>query len=372
MAEDQSKIFDAIFISAKLDDYGLTADEFRVLCRIARRGDCTEGVKGMAEGCLLSERQVRYARRVLLACGFISEETRIGYTSILRCCVPAKWASPDAYKTIREEIRKGDTEKRPQHKEEEAETTPATDAGLHPMQGVLHTVQGGTAHGAAKGTPIKVLPKGNLEPNGSRRGKARKAAKAERPKNPFYEEFGKAFEARYEVPYGWKKGDYVQFAGLKDLYGEKFTLEEWVRACGNYFASPLGIHTCADLCVRYPAYRRSAQDRFKNPIEDNQNATSGFSQSNGNGRANGKPAPNGFKAPKPAPATGDEPELLEVPRSGLANAGGHRGEAVPMFAAQDYATSIGDGAEEIRQAEVIPITSAARFTPAPDSSYRFG
>jgi hypothetical protein len=99
-----------------------------------------------------------------------------------------------------------------------------------------------------------------------------------------------------------------------------------------------------------------------------QNATSGFSQGNGNGRANGKPAPNNFKVGKPAAAT----DVLEVYGQGVGDARRERRETVPMLAAQDYASGVGDSSGEIQQAEVIPITSAARFTPAPGSGYRFG
>ena len=151
------------YIPAALDDYGLTPDEFRVFCRIRRRGDCTEGTRGIADGCRLSDRQVRYAVHVLLACGFISQELRTGFTSILRCNPPSEWVSPEQYYTTRESVRKGDPEKKPARRPVDS----AQDAGLHVMQGVLHTVQGvlhtvqgGTAHGAAKGTPIKVLQEG--------------------------------------------------------------------------------------------------------------------------------------------------------------------------------------------------------------------
>lgn len=114
-------------------------------------------------------------------------------------------------------------------------------------------------------------------------------------------------------------------------------------------------------------------ERFIELDERGQNAKSGFPQGNGGSRTNGaqnKPAPNGFKAPKPGVAT-EQPELLEVPGSGLANVGG-RSQAVPLLAAQDYAAGFGDHSSEVRQAEVIPITSAARFTPSTGPGYRFG
>lgn len=158
------------FIPAALDDYGLHADDFRVACRVLRRGECTEGVKGIAEGCHLSERQVRYAIRVLLACKIIEQEQRIGTTSILRVRPIKQWNASSKYATTRQAIHKGDPEKKSVRK------TPALDAEVQDMQegvlhqvqggtaqndrGVLHQVQWGTASGAAKGTPIKVLPEG--------------------------------------------------------------------------------------------------------------------------------------------------------------------------------------------------------------------
>lgn len=49
---DEPKQLEA-FIPSVLDEAGLSPAEFRVFCRIKRRGECTEGVPKMAVGCKL-------------------------------------------------------------------------------------------------------------------------------------------------------------------------------------------------------------------------------------------------------------------------------------------------------------------------------
>jgi len=74
----------ALFIGAWIDDADLSPAQFRVLCRIARRGDCTESVPNIAKGCHLHPDTVERALRSLLVRGFITKEARTGRTSILR------------------------------------------------------------------------------------------------------------------------------------------------------------------------------------------------------------------------------------------------------------------------------------------------
>jgi hypothetical protein len=357
----------AIFIAAALDDYGLTADEFRVLCRIARRGDCTEGTKGIAEGCKLSERQVRYAVRVLTACGFISIQERVGFTSIMKCQPQTKWVKPEQYDAVKAQVLTADPKRKPTHKTPARPARPAHGAG-----GVLHTVQGGTAHGAAKGNPIKVIPVKESKPNGLEREDA-PGSKKPRKEDPYYAEFGKAFKGVYEIPYKSSVKDFVQLAGAKDTYGEKFTLAEWLTACGNYFASPQGSHTLADLCARYPVFRKSALDRFKQPVEpgkENQNGSNAkINSGSGAYAATGKPAPGGFRTPKPPDAIGAQAGLLAMSGQGLDSIG-QGSEALSMSTAEDYEDSITERAEDVWQAEAIPIKAASRIASEADSRYQ--
>lgn len=72
------------FIPAWLDDYGLKTSDFRVLCRVCRRGDCFESVPNIAEGCRLHEDTVRASLNRLVALGLITKQKRPGEPSIYR------------------------------------------------------------------------------------------------------------------------------------------------------------------------------------------------------------------------------------------------------------------------------------------------
>lgn len=73
-----------VIIPAWLDDAGLRATPFRVLCRIARRGNCFESLDSMAEGCRLRRVTVQRALQELLELGFITAEPRPGRTTVFK------------------------------------------------------------------------------------------------------------------------------------------------------------------------------------------------------------------------------------------------------------------------------------------------
>lgn len=84
-----------LFVPAWVDDAELTAAQFRVLCRIARRGDCIESVPNIAKGCHLHSDTVESVVRFLLSRGFITKEARPGRTSVLRVALnPPPAAQP--------------------------------------------------------------------------------------------------------------------------------------------------------------------------------------------------------------------------------------------------------------------------------------
>lgn len=64
-----ARTFDVVFIHSTIDDYGLSPNEFRVYCHIARRAGRNNkawpSVKSMADVCRLSERTVQKAIRRL-------------------------------------------------------------------------------------------------------------------------------------------------------------------------------------------------------------------------------------------------------------------------------------------------------------------
>ena len=85
------------FIHNALDDFGLNPYQFRVYCRIARRaGDkgCFETVKNMADGCQMSEKQIKRSLAELITLSLISRHSRPGTTNIYRLEPPENWKKP--------------------------------------------------------------------------------------------------------------------------------------------------------------------------------------------------------------------------------------------------------------------------------------
>ena len=89
-------------IPSYLDDWGLSPNEFRVYCRIARRagsGKCFESVKGISKGCVLSVRTVGKCIASLLGMHLIERERPKGaYPSSVDTYYlthASKWKSPE-------------------------------------------------------------------------------------------------------------------------------------------------------------------------------------------------------------------------------------------------------------------------------------
>jgi len=82
------------FIPAALDDAGLTPAQFRVFCRIARRGHCSESIANMAKGCRLADNTVWPAIRSLVALGMVARVARPGRSTILTVRPPSQWSQP--------------------------------------------------------------------------------------------------------------------------------------------------------------------------------------------------------------------------------------------------------------------------------------
>ena len=79
------------FIPAKLDDADLTPHQFRVFCRISRRGDCTESVGRMASAMGMHEDTVRKALKALSEASMISRTKRPGTTTLHEEKPPSQW-----------------------------------------------------------------------------------------------------------------------------------------------------------------------------------------------------------------------------------------------------------------------------------------
>lgn len=99
------------FIPAALDDAGLTPHQFRVFCRIARRGDCTESVGRIAEATQMNEKTVRAALRGLIERSMVARTERPGTTNVHEVNPPSTWKDPSQKKgdpQNRESQKKGD------------------------------------------------------------------------------------------------------------------------------------------------------------------------------------------------------------------------------------------------------------------------
>jgi hypothetical protein len=72
----------------------------------------------------------------------------------------------------------------------------------------------------------------------------------------------------YEAPYQNKKADFVQLADLIKKYSAAnwpITQERFEKAARNYFATPQGAHTLADLASRFSEFYKNAHNEFKRP-----------------------------------------------------------------------------------------------------------
>lgn len=126
------------FIPRQMDDAGLTPAQFRLVCRVARRGVCTESIPKIAAGCRLAIGTVKKVLPFLVASNVLAKEKRSGQTSVFKVIPPEEWQV--------EPRPKGNLgQKTAQHPKQTD-----TEANSHPS----HSDQK-TAH---KGNPIKAIP----------------------------------------------------------------------------------------------------------------------------------------------------------------------------------------------------------------------
>jgi len=90
--------------------------------------------------------------------------------------------------------------------------------------------------------------------------------KPSKPQDAFYSSFVTSYAQVYGCPYQNKRADFVQLAACRKKSGEWLTTDRWQTALVNYFASPLGAHTLADLSNRFGTFFRSALDRYGKPL----------------------------------------------------------------------------------------------------------
>jgi hypothetical protein len=93
--------------------------------------------------------------------------------------------------------------------------------------------------------------------------------KQPRPIDPAYELFVEVFaDLRSPAKYQSTAADFVQLAALRKAQGieARASPPDWLQACRNYCASPLGSFSFADLCRRYAVFVRSGVNEYGKPI----------------------------------------------------------------------------------------------------------
>jgi len=86
----------AIFIPAKFDDFALTAQQFRIIAHIARRGECWESVDAMAKACRVHPDTILSGLKLLVRQNVIAKQTRPGQTCIYRVRPLKDWAPTES------------------------------------------------------------------------------------------------------------------------------------------------------------------------------------------------------------------------------------------------------------------------------------
>jgi len=79
------------FIPSKLDDAALTPHQFRVFCRVSRRGECIESVARIADSLGMHEDTVRSALKTLAEAQMIERTPRPGTTTLHQERPPEDW-----------------------------------------------------------------------------------------------------------------------------------------------------------------------------------------------------------------------------------------------------------------------------------------
>lgn len=93
------------YLDAAIDEFGFSPDELRVCQHIARRGSCFETNAGIAKVCRIGERTVRLVLKMLVRACVISEEPRIGQTTIYRVNPFAEWCETEELGDFRASVR---------------------------------------------------------------------------------------------------------------------------------------------------------------------------------------------------------------------------------------------------------------------------
>jgi DNA-binding transcriptional ArsR family regulator len=140
----------AIFIHSNLDEWGLRPHPYRVICHVARRGECFGSVCTIAEICRMHADTVRKALKELVNAGLLIAQYRQGMTTI--------------YRVDHQRIINGPPRKEGSTPYEKQGDPPSTNKGVHPSGN-----KGGDPYEneGDKVYPIKVIPLRNTPPRGN-------------------------------------------------------------------------------------------------------------------------------------------------------------------------------------------------------------
>ncbi len=76
-----------LYVGSRIDDADLTPAQFRVLCRIVRRGKCTESISNIAKGTKIGIHQCRRAIRELVQNNWIRRTDKKGRGIVLEATI---------------------------------------------------------------------------------------------------------------------------------------------------------------------------------------------------------------------------------------------------------------------------------------------
>lgn len=83
-----------------------------------------------------------------------------------------------------------------------------------------------------------------------------------------YDAFARQHQSQIGCPYGSTKADFVRLAALRRQLGlsSREAPADWEASICNYFETPQGKYSLADLASRYAVFRKTSLDRYGKPI----------------------------------------------------------------------------------------------------------
>jgi hypothetical protein len=108
------------FIPSRLDDYGLSLAEFRLVCHVARRGICHEAIPNMARVCRMDVKTMKRCIKATVRLNILHRQFRKGETLILKLRPMEEWM-PSPKDTLG--VKRPDTSPI-SHPNHQAQTTP--------------------------------------------------------------------------------------------------------------------------------------------------------------------------------------------------------------------------------------------------------